>query len=185
MNKSMKCPSFSLICLAGFMLVCCGGKETSQNETVTIEMETYYYVFERAVSEFADNASDTRSWPRHAFITVPVDMVAGLDYGDSVLVFLEHTGRRLELVTVEPMGHPIDSCLLHILSGKYIGIDDSTGGGCIGFLLAVSDAEYEATRHGRDARKAVLVHFVKTENGLRLNHMEVLREEAGKPVMFK
>ncbi len=156
-----------------------------RSESVAVEMETYYSVFDEAIADVIEEATGERVRIRRGLIRVRPSWVAGLAYGDSVRLCLRRDDERLIPTEVYPLKSSENGDSTLALVGWYTGMDKEETSGLIGFKFEVTESELGATARMWGSRRVILVHFTQQEGKLNYLRMEASGAIAGDPILKK
>ncbi len=142
-------------------------------ETMKIEMEVYYRVF-------------GKMFIRDAYIRIPSEYCSHVEYGDSITVLFDSDSDRLIFDTILVSSAQDIPSKKYYLRSTNLWMDDSTGEGHVGFRFKVSESEFVLTEQSSQHIKVVKVYFIEAEDReLIYDHLELHKEIAGKPKMYK
>ncbi|MCD6249020.1 MAG: hypothetical protein J7J98_01650 [candidate division Zixibacteria bacterium] len=177
-TKKHYLPGLTIIAL--MVLAAC-----DRTDVVTLGMETYYRVYDKALEEIHAEVTGERPLVRRAFIRVESSFIDKLNFGDSVLVVFQRDGDRLASAKVYSQPSLDDNAGNPALVGGFEGQEKATSLGLVGFEFRVSESEFGATAFAEGLRKSVLVHFTVHDGELRYHHLEIIREVDGNPMVRK
>ena len=149
----------------------------NETDRMTLDLETYYYVFDGLSKKATDS--------RRALLKVDIDLCANFDYGDSVVVGFQEDQRRLLLKTIVRPGPSLFMGNEYHLNGIFEGQDEESGDGLIGFKFHVTKAEHAATEFVKHSTNIVRVHFTSSEQNLLFERFEIIGETDTEPIMKK
>jgi len=156
-----------------------------RTDVVTLEMETYYRVYDKALEEIYAEATGEPPLVRRAFIRVDSSLADGLDFGDSVCVMFNSDGSILTPARVSTLASQGEAGGNPVLMGTFEGQEEATSLGLVGFEFRVSESEFAATAFAEGLRKSVLVHFTEYDGQLKYDHLEIMSEVNGDPLLRK